>query len=45
MSCEWEPTVPRRLSKREWREYRAGRDAAFAELCRVIGEPMMVVEL
>jgi hypothetical protein len=26
---EWEPDVPRRLTKRELRQYRCGRDAAF----------------
>ena len=29
---EWDPNMPRRLSRREWKQYRAGRDAAFAEL-------------
>ena len=26
---EWTPNMPRRLSRREWRQYRAGRDKAF----------------
>ena len=45
MACEWEPTIPQRLSKREWREYRAGRDAAFAELSKLTGMPMTMIEL
>ncbi len=36
-TIEWLPTMPRKLSRREWREYRAGRDAAFAELCADLG--------
>ncbi len=27
---EWKPSMPRRLSRREWGQYRAGRDAATA---------------
>jgi hypothetical protein len=27
LRAEWEPDQPRKLSKREWREYRTGRDA------------------
>lgn len=34
---EWSPTVPSRLSAAEWGEYRAGRDAAFAEGVAVLG--------
>ena len=45
MACEWEPTVPERLSAREWRQYRAGRDAALAELCQMTGEKALVLEL
>ena len=40
VSCaviEWHPGVPRRLSRREWKQYRQGRDAAFAELCGELG--------
>ena len=45
MACEWSPTVPKRLSRRGWREYRAGRDAALAELSRITGERCVVVEI
>ena len=36
-TIEWLPTMPRKLSRREWRQYRAGRDAAFAELFAELG--------
>ena len=45
MICEWQPDTPQRLSRREWREYRAGRDDALRELCLMTGERMMLVEL
>ncbi|MBI4183709.1 MAG: hypothetical protein HY521_06905 [Proteobacteria bacterium] len=45
MAVEWSPTVPRRLSRRELRQYRAGRDAALAEVGRVLGGPVGVVEI
>jgi hypothetical protein len=31
MTVEWAPSAPRRLSARQMREYRAGRDRAIAE--------------
>lgn len=42
---EWEPDVPRRLTKKELREYRSNRDAAFAELAERTGLRTLVVEL
>lgn len=45
LACEWSPGPPRRLSKAEWREYRAGRNAAVAELARELGVRAAVVEL
>lgn len=36
-TIEWLPTMPRKLSRREWKQYRTGRDAAFAELCGDLG--------
>lgn len=35
VSCEWTPRVPRKLSAREWADYVAGRDRAYAA---VLGE-------
>ena len=42
---EWCPNMPRRLSRREWRQYRAGRDAAFAELFAELGIRGAVLEV
>ncbi len=42
---EWEPDVPRRLSGRELKQYRAGRDAAFAEVFAEAGVKGMVLEI
>ncbi len=36
-TIEWLPTMPSKLSRREWTQYRTGRDAAFADLCRELG--------
>ena len=36
-AIEWAPDLPRKLSRREWAQYRTGRDAAFADLCRELG--------
>ncbi len=44
-TIEWLPTMPRKLSRREWKQYRAGRDAAFAELCRNLGVRGMLCEI
>ena len=42
---EWEPDVPPRLSKRELRQYRAGRNAALRELAEVIGGSILVIDV
>ncbi len=42
---EWHPDMPRRLSRRERRQYRKGRDAAFAELFAEIGVTGAVIEV
>ncbi len=44
-TIEWLPTMPRKLSRREWRKYRAGRDKAFAELCGDLGVRGVLCEL
>ncbi len=44
-AMEWSPTVPRRLSRREWKQYRTGRDKAFAELFAEIGIRGAVLEI
>lgn len=45
LACEWSPDPPRRLSKAELRQYRAGRNAAVAELARELGVKAAVVEV
>jgi hypothetical protein len=46
MMVEWAPTVPRRLTKKEARQYRSGRDAAVAELLKQMGGGSgMIVEV
>ena len=42
---EWSPAIPKRLSKAEMRQYRAGRDSAFAELAERTGMTSMLVEI
>lgn len=42
---EWSPSPPRRLSRREFRQYREGRDAAIAELAEKTGLRAKVVEI
>ena len=44
-TIEWKPDVPRRLSRREWKQYRTGRDAAFAELFAELGIRGAVLEV
>ena len=41
---EWHPDMPRRMSRREWRQYRTGRDKAFSELFADLGVRGMVLE-
>ena len=46
MNVEWSPDVPkRRLNKREIQDYRRGRDAALAEVARLIGGNVLCVEV
>ena len=42
---EWDPDMPRRLSRREWKQYRTGRDKAFAELFAELGIRGAVLEI
>lgn len=45
MSVEWAPNLPRKLSAEEWKQYRAGRDAALAELAKQLGGAVGLIEL
>lgn len=42
---DWEPDVPRRLTKAELQDYRRGRNAAVAELAARTGLRTLVVEI
>jgi hypothetical protein len=46
LRCKWSPDVPARrsLSKKEVREYRAGRDVFVQEIASTIGGNVLVVE-
>jgi len=44
-TIEWLPTMPRKLSRREIKQYRAGRDKAFAELCGDLGVRGVLCEI
>ncbi len=37
MTIEWEPRMPRRLTRDELRQYQAGRDTALSEWARLTG--------
>ena len=42
---EWSPRVPKRLTKAELRDYRRGRNKAFAELAAQSGIEVLIAEL
>jgi hypothetical protein len=42
--AQWVPDTPRKFTKREWREYRAGRHQHFLKVARAIGGTVLVVE-
>jgi hypothetical protein len=43
--AEWEPSFPtRRLTKAELADYRQGRDTFFAEIARMIGGNVLIIE-
>ena len=44
-AIEWHPDMPHRLSRREWKQYRAGRDKAFAGLCGELGIRGLLCEI
>lgn len=43
-AMEWEPGLPTHMTKKMWRQYRAGRDAGYQKLCDATGETALVVE-
>ena len=44
-TCEWSPTIPRELKKKERNRYRAGRDSLLAEVAQRMGGGVLVVEV
>lgn len=44
VSCEWTPRVPKRLSAKEWSDYVAGRDRAYAAVL-IQGQRAAVLDL
>ena len=45
LNAQWQPSLPKRLSKAEWREYRAGRDSFIRLVANNLGRRMGVGEL
>jgi hypothetical protein len=45
LEAQWEPDVPRRLSKAEIADYRRGRDAFYARVANILGVRAMVAEV
>ena len=44
VNAEWSPHIPKRLNKKQWRAYEAGRDAFLFEVAKITG-PVLCVEL
>lgn len=45
LAIEWSPTMPRRLSRGELAQYRAGRNAAIADVARELGVTAALLEV
>ena len=45
LSAEWRPGLPKRLSNKEWKAYRAGRDALMAEVAKMLSGGVMLLEV
>lgn len=44
LAIEWDGSVPHHMSGAEWQQYRAGRDAAIADMSRELGLNIAVVD-
>jgi hypothetical protein len=44
LRAQWEPDLPRHLTKHDFRQYRAGRNALYRRAANVIGGNLMLVE-
>jgi hypothetical protein len=40
LNAQWEPSLPKRLSAAEWRDYRVGRDAFIRRAASIVGRRM-----
>jgi hypothetical protein len=45
MFVEWDPTIPKRLTKKEMRRYEVARHAALSQLADMLGGAVVVVTL
>jgi hypothetical protein len=45
LAAEWSPEPPRKLSKKEWRQYRAGRQTLLEEYAALTGHRIAVIEV
>jgi hypothetical protein len=45
LNAQWEPDMPRRLSKTELADYRRGRDTFYARVANIIGGRAMIAEM
>ena len=41
---EWTPDMPRILHKKDWRQWRAGRDCAMERMAKLIGGNVLTIE-
>jgi hypothetical protein len=45
IGCEWDPSLPKQLSKHEREQYRVGRDAFLAELTKDLNGAVLTFEV
>ena len=45
LAVEWSPTMPQRLTRTEFEQYRAGRNAALAEAAEQLGGRIAVLDV
>jgi hypothetical protein len=44
-SSTWMPSFPRKLSKREWKQYRAGREVLMGYIADMTGGTILTIDL
>ena len=45
ITAEWSPQMPTQLTRKERRQYRAGRNALVAEFVKATGVDLMILEI